>query len=120
MALGYEAWREARRTLQVLLSANEGTLRDDVSLQSRSVCVDSAQVVHTRLYHHQAAAFQSYALACEVTATFSFFALKQYVLLYRLQEAFGLGPLFHNQHTIKVLTQMFKFQMSRVMSHTHI
>uniref|UniRef100_A0A8C9XIR6 Fumarylacetoacetase n=1 Tax=Sander lucioperca TaxID=283035 RepID=A0A8C9XIR6_SANLU len=39
MALGYEAWREARRTLQGLLSANESTLRDDVSLRSRSVCV---------------------------------------------------------------------------------
>lgn len=37
MALGYEAWREARRTLQTLLSANESTLRDDVSLRSRSV-----------------------------------------------------------------------------------
>lgn len=38
MDLGYEAWREARRTLQVLLSANESTLRDDISLRSRSVC----------------------------------------------------------------------------------
>lgn len=38
MALGYEAWQEARRTLQMLLSANESTLRDDVSLRSRSVC----------------------------------------------------------------------------------
>lgn len=41
MALGYEAWREARRTLQVLLSANEGTLRDDVSLRTRSVPADN-------------------------------------------------------------------------------
>lgn len=37
MALGFEAWTEARRTLQMLLSANESTLRDDVSLRSRSV-----------------------------------------------------------------------------------
>lgn len=37
MALGYEAWQEARRTLQMLLSANESTLRDDISLRSRSV-----------------------------------------------------------------------------------
>lgn len=37
MALGYEAWQEARRTLQMLLSANESALRDDVSLRSRSV-----------------------------------------------------------------------------------
>uniref|UniRef100_A0AAX7U9H3 Fumarylacetoacetase n=1 Tax=Astatotilapia calliptera TaxID=8154 RepID=A0AAX7U9H3_ASTCA len=36
MALGYEAWREARRTVQMLLSANESTLRDDMSLRSRS------------------------------------------------------------------------------------
>lgn len=41
MALGYDAWREARRTLQVLLSANESTLRDDVSLRSRSASVQS-------------------------------------------------------------------------------
>lgn len=41
MALGYEAWTEARRTLKVLLSANEGLLRDDVSLRSRSVCKES-------------------------------------------------------------------------------
>lgn len=37
MALGYEAWKEARRTLQMLLSANESALRDDISLRSRSV-----------------------------------------------------------------------------------
>ncbi|XP_045564383.1 fumarylacetoacetase isoform X1 [Salmo salar] len=36
MGLGYEAWREARRSLQQLLSANETTLRDDVSLRSRA------------------------------------------------------------------------------------
>uniref|UniRef100_A0A3Q1B794 Fumarylacetoacetase n=1 Tax=Amphiprion ocellaris TaxID=80972 RepID=A0A3Q1B794_AMPOC len=38
MALGYEAWKETRKTLQVLLSDCEGTLKDDVSLRSRSVC----------------------------------------------------------------------------------
>ncbi|XP_014832460.1 PREDICTED: fumarylacetoacetase-like [Poecilia mexicana] len=37
MSLGYEAWSEARRTLQNLLSHNESTLRDNVSLRSRSV-----------------------------------------------------------------------------------
>jgi hypothetical protein len=35
MGLGYNAWKEARRTLQVLLSANETTLRDDVTMRSR-------------------------------------------------------------------------------------
>uniref|UniRef100_A0A3Q1FC15 Fumarylacetoacetase n=1 Tax=Acanthochromis polyacanthus TaxID=80966 RepID=A0A3Q1FC15_9TELE len=38
MALGYEAWKETRKTLQVLLSDCESTLKDDVSLRSRSVC----------------------------------------------------------------------------------
>ncbi|XP_056267993.1 fumarylacetoacetase isoform X1 [Pseudoliparis swirei] len=46
MALGYEAWREARRTLQGLLSANESTLRDDVSLQSRAFVDQSASTMH--------------------------------------------------------------------------
>uniref|UniRef100_A0A4W4FZI7 Fumarylacetoacetase n=1 Tax=Electrophorus electricus TaxID=8005 RepID=A0A4W4FZI7_ELEEL len=32
MGLGYDAWREARRYLQMFLSANESTLRDDVTL----------------------------------------------------------------------------------------
>uniref|UniRef100_A0A673GP96 Fumarylacetoacetase n=1 Tax=Sinocyclocheilus rhinocerous TaxID=307959 RepID=A0A673GP96_9TELE len=35
MAVGYDAWREARKCLQMLLAANESTLRDDVSLRSR-------------------------------------------------------------------------------------
>lgn len=43
MGLGYEAWKEARTTIQVLLSASEGTLRDDVSLRSRS----EVSLVHT-------------------------------------------------------------------------
>ncbi|XP_070689153.1 fumarylacetoacetase [Pempheris klunzingeri] len=46
MALGYEAWREARRTLQVLLSANESPLRDDVSLRSRAFVHQSAATMH--------------------------------------------------------------------------
>ncbi|XP_055359269.1 fumarylacetoacetase isoform X8 [Betta splendens] len=46
MALGYEAWREARRTLQVLLSTKESTLRDDVSLQSRAFVHHSAATMH--------------------------------------------------------------------------
>uniref|UniRef100_A0A7N6AVN5 Fumarylacetoacetase n=1 Tax=Anabas testudineus TaxID=64144 RepID=A0A7N6AVN5_ANATE len=46
MALGYEAWREARRTLQVLLSATESTLRDDVSLQSRAFVHQSTATMH--------------------------------------------------------------------------
>ncbi|XP_041796685.1 fumarylacetoacetase [Chelmon rostratus] len=46
MALGYDAWREARRTLQVLLSANESTLRDDISLRSRAFVHQSAATMH--------------------------------------------------------------------------
>ncbi|XP_069029030.1 fumarylacetoacetase [Embiotoca jacksoni] len=46
MALGYEAWREARRTLKMLLSANESTLRDDVSLRSRAFVHQSAATMH--------------------------------------------------------------------------
>ncbi|GAA6224439.1 fumarylacetoacetase [Lates japonicus] len=46
MALGYEAWKEARRTLQVLLSANESTLRDDISLRSRAFVHQSAATMH--------------------------------------------------------------------------
>lgn len=46
MALGYEAWKEARVTLQVLLSANESTLRDDVSLRSRAFVHQSAATMH--------------------------------------------------------------------------
>ncbi|XP_035507696.1 fumarylacetoacetase [Morone saxatilis] len=46
MDLGYEAWREARKTLQLLLSANESTLRDDVSLRSRAFVHQSAATMH--------------------------------------------------------------------------
>ncbi|XP_061564221.1 fumarylacetoacetase [Cololabis saira] len=46
MALGYEAWRETRRTLQSLLSANESALRDDVSLRSRALVHQSAATMH--------------------------------------------------------------------------
>ncbi|XP_045065957.1 fumarylacetoacetase-like [Coregonus clupeaformis] len=46
MGLGYEAWREARRSLQQLLSANETTLRDDVSLRSRAFFHQSSAMMH--------------------------------------------------------------------------
>ncbi|CAJ1048673.1 fumarylacetoacetase isoform X1 [Xyrichtys novacula] len=46
MALGYEAWREVRRTLQVLLAANESTLRDDFSLRSRAFVHQSVATMH--------------------------------------------------------------------------
>ncbi|XP_049459188.1 fumarylacetoacetase isoform X2 [Epinephelus fuscoguttatus] len=46
MALGYEAWKEARRTLQRLLSASESTLRDDVSLRSRAFVHQSKVTMH--------------------------------------------------------------------------
>ncbi|XP_031674851.1 fumarylacetoacetase-like, partial [Oncorhynchus kisutch] len=46
MGLGYEAWREARRSLQQLLSANETTLRDDVSLRSRGFFHKSSAIMH--------------------------------------------------------------------------
>ena len=37
MALGRPAWLEARATLQRLLSAEEGRLRDDVRLRERAL-----------------------------------------------------------------------------------
>ncbi|KAI2662966.1 Fumarylacetoacetase [Labeo rohita] len=46
MALGYDAWREARKFLQMLLAANESTLRDDVSLRSRAFVQQSSAVMH--------------------------------------------------------------------------
>ncbi|KAM9319172.1 fumarylacetoacetase [Pholidichthys leucotaenia] len=46
MALGYDAWKEARRTLQVLLSANESTLKDDISLRSRAFVHQTAATMH--------------------------------------------------------------------------
>ncbi|XP_060899062.1 fumarylacetoacetase [Labrus mixtus] len=46
MALGCEAWTEVRRTLQVLLAANESTLRDDFSLRSRAFVHQSAATMH--------------------------------------------------------------------------
>ncbi|XP_074523088.1 fumarylacetoacetase [Halichoeres trimaculatus] len=46
MALGHEAWREVRRTLQVLLAANESTLRDDFSLRSRAFVHQSVATMH--------------------------------------------------------------------------
>lgn len=41
MALGREAWREARRTLQQLLSADCPTLRDDSELVARALVLQS-------------------------------------------------------------------------------
>uniref|UniRef100_A0A1A8JL50 Fumarylacetoacetase n=2 Tax=Nothobranchius TaxID=28779 RepID=A0A1A8JL50_NOTKU len=46
MALGYEAWKETRRTLQALLSVNNSTLRDDVSLRTRAFVHQSAATMH--------------------------------------------------------------------------
>nr|XP_057934296.1 fumarylacetoacetase [Doryrhamphus excisus] len=46
MALGYEAWKETRSTLQVLLSANESTLRDDCDLRSRAFVPQSAATMY--------------------------------------------------------------------------
>lgn len=46
MGLGYDAWRETRRSLQQLLSANETTLRDDVSLRSRAFFHQSSAMMH--------------------------------------------------------------------------
>ncbi|XP_066557603.1 fumarylacetoacetase isoform X2 [Amia ocellicauda] len=46
MALGPAAWQEARRVLQKLLSANEATLRDDVSLRSRAFVHQSLAEMH--------------------------------------------------------------------------
>uniref|UniRef100_A0A3B3CTI8 Fumarylacetoacetase n=1 Tax=Oryzias melastigma TaxID=30732 RepID=A0A3B3CTI8_ORYME len=46
MDLGFEAWREARRSLQTLLSTSESRLRDDVSLRSRAFVHQSAATMH--------------------------------------------------------------------------
>ncbi|XP_061740169.1 fumarylacetoacetase [Nerophis ophidion] len=46
MALGYEAWKETRNTLQMLLSANHSTLRDDCELRSRAFVSQSAATMH--------------------------------------------------------------------------
>lgn len=65
MALGYEAWREARRTLQVLLSEHESTLRDDVSLRSRLVCLQSADAdVHVARRLTSSSALPGYVMTC--------------------------------------------------------
>ncbi|XP_017295742.1 fumarylacetoacetase isoform X1 [Kryptolebias marmoratus] len=46
MSLGYEAWRETRTTLKMLLSANDSTLRDNVNLRSRAFVHQSAATMH--------------------------------------------------------------------------
>ncbi|MFT7816471.1 fumarylacetoacetase [Arapaima gigas] len=46
MGLGLQAWREARRTLQRLLSATEGALRDDRTLRGRAFVPQSSAKMH--------------------------------------------------------------------------
>uniref|UniRef100_A0A673KLE3 Fumarylacetoacetase n=1 Tax=Sinocyclocheilus rhinocerous TaxID=307959 RepID=A0A673KLE3_9TELE len=46
LALGYDAWREARKCLQMLLAAEESMLRDDVSLRSRAFVQQSSAMMH--------------------------------------------------------------------------
>lgn len=46
MALGKEAWAEARATLQQLLSAEVPTLRDDAPLRARAFHAQSAATMH--------------------------------------------------------------------------
>ncbi|XP_036400347.1 fumarylacetoacetase [Megalops cyprinoides] len=46
MGLGHEAWKEARRVIQRLLSANETILRDDMSLRSSAFVHQSSAVMH--------------------------------------------------------------------------
>ncbi|XP_044294745.1 fumarylacetoacetase [Varanus komodoensis] len=46
MALGWEAWREARAVLQKLLSAEEPTLRDDPELRKRAFVPQASAVMH--------------------------------------------------------------------------
>uniref|UniRef100_A0AAY4EBQ8 Fumarylacetoacetase n=1 Tax=Denticeps clupeoides TaxID=299321 RepID=A0AAY4EBQ8_9TELE len=46
MGLGHEAWKEARGVLKKLLSANESTLRDDVTLRRRAFAPQISAVMH--------------------------------------------------------------------------
>ncbi|XP_003225949.1 fumarylacetoacetase [Anolis carolinensis] len=46
MALGWEAWKEARVCLQKLLSANEPTLRDNAELRKRAFIPQASAVMH--------------------------------------------------------------------------
>uniref|UniRef100_A0A3B4DVY3 Fumarylacetoacetase n=1 Tax=Pygocentrus nattereri TaxID=42514 RepID=A0A3B4DVY3_PYGNA len=46
MGLGYDAWREARKYVQMLLAANESTLRDDAHLRGRAFVDQSSAVMH--------------------------------------------------------------------------
>jgi len=46
MALGRPAWREARATLQRLLSAGEGALRDSPALQKQALLPQSSLQMH--------------------------------------------------------------------------
>ncbi|XP_067327543.1 fumarylacetoacetase isoform X2 [Anolis sagrei] len=46
MALGWEAWKEARVCLQKLLSANEPTLRDNAELRKRAFIPQASAIMH--------------------------------------------------------------------------
>ncbi|KAH0620016.1 hypothetical protein JD844_014516 [Phrynosoma platyrhinos] len=46
MALGWEAWKEARACLQKLLSANEPTLRDNTDLRKRAFIPQASAIMH--------------------------------------------------------------------------
>uniref|UniRef100_A0A672SFP0 Fumarylacetoacetase n=1 Tax=Sinocyclocheilus grahami TaxID=75366 RepID=A0A672SFP0_SINGR len=46
MALGYDAWREARKCLQMLLAADQSMLRDNASLRSRAFVQQSSATMH--------------------------------------------------------------------------
>ncbi|GAB1607175.1 fumarylacetoacetase-like [Argonauta hians] len=46
MALGREAWQEARATLQQVLSASEPLLRDDADLRQRAFVPQSVAIMH--------------------------------------------------------------------------
>ena len=46
MGLGRPAWKEARSTIQRLLSADEGTLRDNISLRSQALVPQNTATMH--------------------------------------------------------------------------
>ncbi|XP_042330123.1 fumarylacetoacetase [Sceloporus undulatus] len=46
MALGWEAWKEARACLQKMLSANEPTLRDNAELRKRAFVPQASAIMH--------------------------------------------------------------------------
>lgn len=46
MSLGRPAWKEARETLQLILSADQGVLRDDAELRAKCLVLQSDAVMH--------------------------------------------------------------------------